>query len=69
MNTRLTQRELLNCQDVLGSVIESAQRFQTISQECNDQELRRVCQDLYASHQRQFQTIMKHLGGGPTQVS
>ncbi|MCR4398140.1 MAG: hypothetical protein NUV93_04175 [Firmicutes bacterium] len=69
MNTRLTQRELLNCQDVLGSIIESSQMFQMIAQECNDQELRRVCQDLHASHQRQFQTIMKHLGGGAPQVS
>ncbi len=69
MNTRLTQRELLSCQDVLGSLIESTQRIQAISQECNDQELKRVCQDLNASHHRQFQTIMKHLGGGPTQVS
>ncbi|NPV71975.1 MAG: spore coat protein [Firmicutes bacterium] len=68
MNTRLTQREMLNCQDTVSSIISGVQKFNAVAQECNDPELKRVCQDLQAAHQRHYQTIIKHLGGGP-QVS
>jgi len=69
MNARITQRELLHIQDSLGSELVEIQKFNALAQECNDPELKRVCQDISAAHQRHYQTLLKHLGGAGGQTT
>lgn len=61
----LTQREFLNLHDQISGELQLVQKFNMLAGQCQDQDVKRLCQELASAHQKHAQMLMKHLESSP----